>query len=153
MSWIWPATHAWTSLVAMRRVDGDVLPWRGEAAVDAPDGLLDHCPQVAVLGDVVAAGDGDLDAHQPLVNLGAPLQQLLDGAQPLDPLGVVEPVDSEHDLPAAELMAQRVDVAVGGRSARQVVELLGVDGDRAGGRAHCALCSSGHSVRLAKPWQ
>ena len=69
-----------------------------ELAVDAADGALDELPLLGVLGHVGARRHRDL--HQ--AHLAAPLREQLEEpperVEPLrDALGVVEPVDAEHE--------------------------------------------------------
>jgi hypothetical protein len=79
-------------------VDGDV----GEGAVapvDAAHDLVDEGAEAAVLGDVGAGGDRDLDEQDLVPPLGVLLQELFKGQQLLgDALDHVEAVDAEHDL-------------------------------------------------------
>ena len=111
-----------------------------EVAVEAADEAVDVVAQLAVLLDTLAGGHRDLDEDHVLdVELGV-AQQLAEGAQPgVDALGVVEPVDAEHDLlRIAELLADLLGALVDALVVGHLVEADEVDRDRERGRVHGA---------------
>ena len=102
-----------------------------EAAVDAA-GRLVHVPlETVVGGHAGTAGRGDLEEGDLAVTLGVDLQKALVGFHPQQQaLGVVETVDAEHDLPAAQVVTQRRGLLGGLGRHREPLEAGHVDPDR-----------------------
>ena len=116
---------------AVEVVHGHVLARRREAAVDSTDDLLDLRAQLAVLPDVAAARDGDLDHGESSAELPPTLEQELDRAQPLDDaLRVVEPVHTDEHAPVAELLAEPVQHRADALATRLRPHALRIDRDR-----------------------
>jgi len=102
-----------------------------EAAVDAPDELVDHGAQVLVLLDVLARGDGDLDEDDLADPLGVLLEEDLHGVELLrHALDVVEAVDADDELDALEPAPQGRDALLHLVLLERLEELAGLDADR-----------------------
>ena len=82
--------------------------------VHIPGGAFQCRAQVAIGGDILARGGGNLQQGHVVAPLGAGFQQAAIAGHALhQPLGRVEPIDADHQL----LLAQAVAQPVGGRVA------------------------------------
>lgn len=104
-----------------------------EAAVDAPDELVHHRPQVLVLLDVLPRRDSDLDEDDFADPLGVLFEEDLHGVKLLrNALDVVEAVDTDNELDALETAAQGSDALLDLLLLERFVELARLDTDREG---------------------
>ncbi len=103
-----------------------------EVAVDPPDLALDPDPQQLVVLDPLPARCRDLDHGRLGARERPVLEQLAERLEPkLDPLRVVEPVDTEDQrLRVAQLGADLAGPRLHGLGGRDLLHLLRVDRDR-----------------------
>ncbi len=101
------------------------------ASIDAPHQLVDVALQLGVGGHALARGHRDLHEAHLIAQLRRLLQQAIDGVQPpRDALGVVEPVDPQHDGAATGIGADGLGARDHVGAVGQGVEALGVDAHR-----------------------